>query len=96
MKAYELHIKGFGEMRCILAAKNRNHARIWHFHDAKDAGYDEIRYIDVSAKRAPDFDGEAAKHAGKSGAILLGWEHGKPGTKSAERWGVLAAQDVHS
>ncbi len=92
MKAYELRIKGFDGMRCILAAKNRNHARIWHFHDAKDAGY-EILYIDVSAKRAPQYDSAAAQHAGKSGAISLGW--GSSDTKSAERWGVLTAQEVH-
>lgn len=89
MKAYEITIAGFRGMREIVAARTRNHAKVEQYRSALDAGY-EIAYIEVSAKRAPQYDAEAAQHAGKRGTIVLGWETPRQGVYPPQKWGVLA------
>jgi len=89
MKAYAVFISGFSGMRQIVAARSRNSAKVGQYRSALDAGY-EIAYLDMSAKRAPQYDADAAQYAGKVGPIVLGWETPRMGMYPAEKWGVLA------
>ena len=55
MIAWQTSVLGWPESVGIVAASDRREARIQTHRSARDAGYD-VSYIDVTARRAPQFD----------------------------------------
>ena len=65
-------------MELIYSATSRNQAKYLCLKQANEAGY-ELKYINIKAVRAPEFDEKAiTKHQS-----CLGWKEG------AMRWGCL-------
>lgn len=69
MKAWKITITSWSDFVAVVAAETRSKAIASQHHAANDAGYD-VPWTDFRARRAPKYDGLAAK--AKPGETL-GW-----------------------
>lgn len=54
-RAWEVKDRKWDGLRCIVAARSRNDARVHIYQSEDNAGY-PVAYIDIYAKRSPDYD----------------------------------------
>lgn len=68
--AYECVWSGIPESNGIVFAPTRNRARYVTAWQARDAGYLDVSYADVRAKRRPDLDRLAAMNPDRMGCFV--------------------------
>ena len=79
MKAWAITHTDFLGSRAIYMAETRGRAKSQSIRDARDAGYYTMKYINVRAKRAPEYDGTTAPGF----STCIGWKQGR------DTWGCL-------
>ena len=80
--SYIVQVKGFGKQFSVYAAKTPGHAKFGTFNALRDAGFYDVKWTDINAKRLPQFDSAANELANLHGPVCIGWREG------GESWGV--------
>lgn len=82
-QAFLVTIKDWPHCCMIYAALSRGHAKNGTFQSLLEHNFiPPYRFIDIRAKRLPQFDAEAQKYLGLRGPVCIGWREG------GECWGV--------